>query len=65
MWEGRRSVVGGLECGGRGEGVWEGVRCVEGSGEVWEGWRSVVGGVRCGFGGVDVGGGRVRCGWDR
>ena len=29
---------GGGECG-RGGGVWEGVRGVEGSGGVWEGYR--------------------------
>ena len=53
-WEGWRCMVGGVEeCGGRGKmcgergggecgrggGVWEGVRCVEGSGGVWEGYR--------------------------
>ena len=42
-------MVGGVEeCGGRGKvcgecgrggDVWEGVRCVEGSGGVWEGYR--------------------------
>ena len=34
MWEGWRSVVGGVGCSGKGGGV-------------WEGWRSVLGGVRC------------------